>query len=222
MGLYEDFGEALPADKQAAFKAAVSALDGAIKIDSREIADKLASENPFVKSAIDSAISKAVESHDAKFKAEKLPGIIEEEIKKRGPKPKDPELAAALERVEALEKAKKQAEDENKRITQLSKVLPVITELGLDAKWADRLIGNTDAETEETINAFKADVTKVRDSYTEKILKERFGNQGMPPKGGSAPTSREALQQKYNELMQKKQFQQALVVQAEMQRLGEK
>jgi len=151
-----------------------------------------------------------------------LPGLIEEEIKKRGPKPKDPELAAALERVEALEKAKKQAEDANIRMAQLSKVIPVITELGLDAKWADRLIGNTDAETEETINAFKADVTKVRDSYTEKILKERFGNQGMPPKGGSAPTSREALQQKYNELMQKKQFQQALVVQAEMQRLGEK
>jgi hypothetical protein len=222
MGLFEDFGEALPADKREAFKADVSALDGAVKIDSRETVDKLAIENPFMKSAIDSAISRAVESHDAKFKAEKLPGMIEEEIKRRGPKPKDPELAAALERVEALEKAKKQAEDANIRMAQLSKVLPVVTELGLDAKWADRLIGDTDAETEELVKAFKADVTKARDGYTEKILKERFGNQGMPPRGGSAPTSREDLQQKYNELMQKKQFQQALVVQAEMQRLGEK
>jgi len=35
MGLYEDFGEALPVDKREAFKAAISALDGAVKIDSR-------------------------------------------------------------------------------------------------------------------------------------------------------------------------------------------
>jgi hypothetical protein len=183
MGLYEDFGEALPQDRRDAFKTAVSALDGAVKIDSREILDKLAEKPGIVQSWKDALISKATASHEANFRKDTLPGLIEEEIKKRGPKPKDPELAAALDRVEALEKAKKQAEDENKRITQLSKVLPVITELGLDAKWADRLIGNTDAETEETINAFKADVTKVRDGYTEKVLKERFGNQGMPPRG---------------------------------------
>jgi len=183
MGLYEDFGTALPEDKREAFKAAISALDGAVKIDSRETVDKLASENPFIKSAIDSAISKAVDSHDAKFKAEKLPSLIEEEIKKRGPKPKDPELAAALERVEALEKAKKQAEDENKRITNLSKALPVVTELGLDAKWADRLIGNTEAETEELVNAFKADIVKAREVYMSQDYQKRFGNQGMPPMG---------------------------------------
>lgn len=222
MGLFEDFGEALPAEKREAFKAAISALDGAVKIDSRETLDKLAESNDYVKSWKDAVISKATASHDANFREKTLPGLIEEEIKKRGPKPKDPELAAALERVEALEKAKKQAEDENRRITQLSKVLPKLTEMGLEPEWADRLIGNTDAETDELIAKFEKSFTKARDSYTEKILKERFGNQGMPPKGGSAPTSREALQQKYNELMQKKQFQQALVVQAEMQRLGER
>ena len=220
MGLFEDFGTALPEDKREAFKAAISALDGAVKIDSRETVDKLASENPFIKSAIDSAISRAVASHDEKFKAEKLPSMIEDEIKKRGPKPKDPELAAALERVEALEKAKLQAENENKRITQLSKVLPKLTELGLEPEWADRLIGNTDAETEELIAKFEKSFTRARDGHTEKILKERFGNQGTPPMGGNRPTTREALQAQYTDLMQKKQFQQALIVQAEMQKMG--
>jgi len=222
MGLFEDFGTALPEDKREAFKSAVSALDGAVKIDSRETVEKLAETNDYLKSWKDSVISKATAAHDEKFMREKFPGLVEDEIKKRGPKPKDPELAAALERVEALEKAKAQAEKENRRITQLSKVLPKLTEMGLEPEWADRLVGNTDAETDELIAKFEKSFTKARDSYTEKILKERFGNQGMPPRGGSAPTSREALQQKYSDLMNKQQFQQALVVQAELQRMGDK
>jgi len=199
MGLFEDFGAHVAEDKREQFKAAVTALDGAVKIDSREAVEKLA-DNQFMKSYLDSQISKAVESHDTKFKADKLPSMIEDEIKKRGPKPKDPELAAALERVEALEKAKAHAEAENVRMNQLAKVLPALTEMGLDAKWADRLIGNSDAETEELISAFKADFGKARDGYTEKILRDRFGNQGMPPAGGYAVSTKEQLIQKMQEL----------------------
>ena len=209
MGLFEDFGTALPEDKREAFKSAVSALDGAVKIDSRETVDKLASENPFIKSAIDSAISRAVESHDAKFKAEKLPAIVDEEIKKRRPKPQDPELAAALERVEALERSKNLAEAENRRIMQLAKVLPKLTELGIDADLADRLIGNTDAETDELIAKFEKSVTAARDNYTEKILKERFGHQGMPPKGGNALSTKEQMKAEYERLMKEGKREQA-------------
>ena len=220
MGIFEDFGSALPEDKRAAFKAAVGALDGAVKIDSREIVDKLAMENPFVKSAFDAAISKAVASHDEKFKAEKLPGMIEDEIKKRGPKPKDPELAAALERVEALEKAKAQAERENLLMTQRAKVLPKLTELGLDAEWADRLIGNSDAETDALIAKFEKSFTKARDGYTEKILKERFGSMTPPPRG--ATPEPQDLESQYAKAIADGNADLALVLQGKLQARGRK
>lgn len=215
MGLLEDFGSVIPADKQEAFKQAVSALDGAIKIDSRETVDKLAIDNPFIKSAIDSAISKAVESHDVKFKAEKLPGLIQEELKKNAPKPKDPELAAALERVEALEKAKTQAERETFRAVQLSKVLPKLTELGIDAEIADRLIGNDDAETDKIIDKFYKSVTKAREEYATKTLREKFGNQGMPPKGVIAKP--EDLETQYKEAESKNDGMAMLRIKAQIQ-----
>jgi len=217
MGLFEDFGTALPEDKREAFKSAVSALDGAVKIDSRETVEKLAETNDYVKSWKDAVISKATASHDANFREKTLPGLIEEEIKKRGPKPKDPELAAALERVEALEKAKKQAEDENRRITQLSKVLPKLTEMGLEPEWADRLIGNTDAETDELIAKFEKSFTKARDSYTEKILKERFGNQGTPPGGGYSVSTKEQLIHQMQELAKNPaNYQKVLILQEQI------
>jgi hypothetical protein len=215
MGLLEDFGAVIPADKQEAFKLAVAALDGAVKIDSRETVDKLAIDNPFIKSAIDSAISKAVESHDVKFKAEKLPGLIADELKKSAPKPKDPELAAALERVEALEKAKTQAERETFRAIQLSKVLPKLTELGIDAEIADRLIGNDDAETDKIIDKFYKSVTKAREEYATKILHDKFGNQGMPTKGVIAKP--EDLETQYKEAESKNDGMAMLRIKAQIQ-----
>jgi hypothetical protein len=222
MGILDDFGSVIPADKLESFKTAISAFDGAVKIDSRETVEKLASENQFVKSAIDAAISRAVASHDEKFKAEKLPTLIDDELKKRGPKPKDPELAAALDRVEALEKAKTQAEREIYIANQRAKVLPKITELGIDADLADILIGNTDAETDARLDKLVKSVTKARDGYTEKVLKDRFGNSMTPPGGGSAPTTVEQLGAKYADLMGKRQFQQALVVQDQIARMRTK
>lgn len=219
MGILEDFGSFIPADKQEAFKAAVSSFDGAVKIDSRETLDKLAESNNVIKSWKDSVISRAVASHDEKFKAETLPNLLEEEIRKRGPKPKDPELAAALERVEKLEKAKAQAEAEARRVTQLSKVLPKITEWGLDAEFADRLIGDNDETTDAMIAKFEKSFTKARDGYTERVIKEKFGNQPVPPMGGNKPNTREALTAQYTELMNQKRFQEAMLVQGELARL---
>lgn len=219
MSIYDDFSTVIPEDKREAFKSALSQFDGAVKIDSRETVDKLASENPFIKSAIDSAISRAVASHDEKFKAEKLPSIIDDEIKKRGPKPKDPELAAALERVEALEKAKAQAERNEIRAVQFSKVLPRLAELGLDAEIADRLIGNSDSETDEIIGKFVKSITKARDEYTATYVKNTFGSQKAPPMGAKPMGSKEALEAQYVDLMGKKQFQQALMIKEQIRHM---
>jgi 3-methyladenine DNA glycosylase Tag len=102
MSIYDDFSTVIPEDKREAFKSALSQFDGAVKIASREDAEKLFESNDFIKSAKDAYISKATEAHDKNFKEKTLPGLIQEELKKNVPKPKDPELAAALERVEAL------------------------------------------------------------------------------------------------------------------------
>lgn len=222
MGLFEDFGEALPQDKREAFKAAVSALDGAVKIDSRETAEKLVKENQYLKSAWDAAVSKAVENHDEKFKAEKLPGLLEAEIKKREPPPKDPILAAMKAEIDAMKADKEKVEADTRRAKQLSRVIPKLTELGLEADLADRLIGSTDDETDSWLETLEKSFVKARDKHTSEYVKKTYGNQAIPPAGGVQPTTRDALQLKYNELMQKKQFPQAMAVQAEMQRLGEK
>jgi len=209
MGLYEDFGALIPEDKRDAFKVAV---DGLVKIDSRDVAEKLAAENQHFKSVIDAAISRAVASHDDKFKAEKLPGLVEEEIKKRGPKPKDPEVAALYDEVKALKEAKEKAERDAFISNQRAKVLPKITELGLDAKWADRLIGNNDTETDLLVDDFYKAMTKSREDYATKVLREKFGNQAMPQMGGAKPSTIEALRAQYNDLMAKKLFPQALLI----------
>lgn len=219
MGLYDDFGALIPEDKRESFKAAVSQFDGAVKIDSRETVERLASENQFVKSAIDAAISKAVESHDVKFKAEKLPGLIQDELKKTAPKPKDPEVLALYEQVKALTDANAKAERDMFVSNQLAKVLPKITELGLPADLADRLIGNDDADTDAIVDKFYKAVAKSREDHATKILRERFGNQATPTMGAAKPSTIEALKSQYNDLMAKKQFQQAIMINAKIKEM---
>ena len=221
MGLFEDFGSALPEDKREAFKAAISAFDGAVKIDSREAIEKLA-DNQHVKSYVDSMVSKAVASRDERFKAEKLPGIVEEEIKKRGPKPKDPELAAALERVEKLEQAKAQAEREIFIANQRAKIAPKLGELGLDAELADMFIGADDVSTEAKLGAFTKAFAKARDGHVERVLKERFGNMPTPSGGQSNITTREAKVAQMQELAKNPaNYQQVLRLQDEINRMKE-
>ena len=73
---------------------------------------KILEENPVIKayqqSSFDSAVGSAVTKHDEKFKKEKLPGLIEEEIKKRDNKNKTPEQ---LEAEKALAEAKQLREE---------------------------------------------------------------------------------------------------------------
>ena len=64
-------------------------------------------------SQVDSAISKAINSHDEKFKKDKLPKIIEDELKKRsndGLSPEQIEIKELKAQMEAM-KAEKEAND---------------------------------------------------------------------------------------------------------------
>lgn len=64
-------------------------------------------------SQVDSAISKAINSHDEKFKKDKLPKIIEDELKKRSNKGLTPEQIEIKELKAQMEtmKAEKEASD---------------------------------------------------------------------------------------------------------------
>ena len=222
MGLFEDFGTALPEDKREAFKAAIGSLDGAIKIDSRETVEKLAESNEHLKSFLDSRISKAVSARDENFMRERFPSLVEEELKKRAPKPKDPELAAALERVEKLEKAKAEAEREIFIANQRAKIAPKLGELGLDAELADMFIGADDVSTEAKLGAFTKAFAKARDGHVERVLKERFGNMPTPSGGQSNITTREAKVAQMQELAKNPaNYQQVLRLQDEINRMKE-
>ena len=64
-------------------------------------------------SQMDSSISKAINSHDAKFRRDKLPKIIEDELRKRsneGLTPEQIEIKELKEQMEAM-KAEKEAND---------------------------------------------------------------------------------------------------------------
>lgn len=184
----------IPEEKRAAVQAE---LDGAVKIASREDAERLIRDNAHVRAAFDAGISKTVADHDQRFMAEKLPGLVDEGIKARMPKPKDPELAAALERVEKLERENREASDKALRAQQRARAIGKLAEKGLSDKMAEYVLGSTDEETDAKLAAFIAEAEAWRNSAVEGTIKDRFGTQPMPAKGTAPePQDLESLYQK--------------------------
>ena len=138
---------------------------------------KILQENPVIKayqqSSFDSAVGSAVTKHDEKFKKEKLPGLIEEEIKKRENKNKTPEQ---LEAEKALAEAKKLREEvaHEKMINKYSKVL---ADKKLPAELVDYVVGKDEETSNKNVEFFNGLIGKL----TEQNLKD---NAPKPPKEG--------------------------------------
>ena len=96
-------------------------LDPLKNITSKEAALEFIDRNGFFKSALDSAISKAVASHDEKFKAEKLPEILKAETEKIRAE-LNPEETPEQKRLRELEAKLQQAEKE-RQINELKSQL---------------------------------------------------------------------------------------------------
>ncbi len=151
---------------------------------STEDFNKLVTENAtisgYYKSKIDSAIGTAITTHDKKFNEEKLPKIIEEELKKKSNENKTPteialdEVKAELERM----KTEKQLSD------MVAKYQGVLTEKKIPIKAIELILGK-DEETTDTKIALLEEI--LQPLVDEKVM-ERLGTSSYePPAGGGAP-----------------------------------
>lgn len=200
----------LPEDKRESVKTELSAY---VPIRSKEDAERLAREHPHLKSAFDAGISRAVASHDERFVAEKLPGLVDSELAKRNP-PKDPrdiELAKMRQDMEAMKR-----ESVLKEQRALAVKLAAEKKIPLDL--VDRFVGDTDEATKDSIERLSGALLPWAEQMANEIVKSRVGNNGTPPKGGS-PDHKATLQKQYNELIQAGRREQANRVWLELSKL---
>jgi crotonobetainyl-CoA:carnitine CoA-transferase CaiB-like acyl-CoA transferase len=212
----------VPETRREEAKAAIAEMSkGYVKIDGPDIARKVMGENEYLKSILESETSKRVDNHDAKFRAEKLPGIVAEEIKKLGPKPKDPELAAALERVEKLEKENAEKEARATREAQRARAVAVLSEKKIPAALADRFIGANDDETDANLKG----LVELLDGWkTETVNAEVMGRLGgnPPPVRGGEPVKPKDLEAQYEEALAKGDADLVLALQGKLQTIRKK
>lgn len=169
-----DFVDALPEDKREAYKAEIAT---AVQIKDRETVAKLFREHKDVKAEFDAEISRMALKHEEKFRAEKLPSLVEEEYRKRNP-PKDEREKALEEMRGQLAKMQREALLKDRRVTALQK----LTENGIPSELADFALD----EDESVFNAKVERLLGLKawgDSLVNKALSEKLGNQGKP-KGG--------------------------------------
>ena len=115
------------------------------KVTLEDYKNMLANNNEikgYYQSTLDSSISKAVNSHDEKFKKEKLPSLIEKAIKEKSNEGKTPEqiqLAELQAKLNAMEQEKAKAELLNTNSAKLK-------EKGLDTSLAKYISTDEDIE----------------------------------------------------------------------------
>lgn len=126
-------------------------------------------------STMDSAISKAVNSHDEKFMKEKFPQLLNEELKKVNNKDKTPEqikLEELQSQIEQMQKEKVHAEN----IAKYSKILG---EKKLPIELVDFILSDNEDNINSNIDFFNNLIT----NSVNNGIKERLGNKDeTPPK----------------------------------------
>lgn len=115
---------------------------------------KILEENPVIKayqqSQFDSAVGSAVTKHDEKFKKEKLPKIIEEEINKATNKNKTPEQ---IEAEKTLAEAK-QLQAELAHEKNINKYTKILTDKKLPVELAEFVVGKDDETSDKNVEFF--------------------------------------------------------------------
>ena len=182
----------LPEDKREAVK---TELTGYVKVASREDAERLAKDHPHVKSALDSFISKAVASHDERFKAEVMPKLVDDEIIKRNP-PKDPRDLKVYE----LEQKLKDMESQTVREKQTALATKLAAEAGIPTDLASIFIGTKDEETIEKITSLSGVLKSWKDSAVNSEVAVRLNNNKAPVRG-STPDEKKQMEAEYANLM---------------------
>jgi len=175
----KDFIEALPADKQEAYKKEIADNDAilakAVKVESVEDARKLVISNDFFKRANQSELDERDKLRVEKFETERLPKLVEEAKKKGEKSPLELEVEAM--KADNL-KAKKDLLIEKQRTKALAKA----NELGIPTALIDKYVGETDEETEAGIKFLQDTILPFKKAAIDEALK-KVGSQTQP-KGG--------------------------------------
>lgn len=130
----------------------------------------------YLQSTTDKRVTDGVNTAIENFKKEKVPGLIDDEIKKRYPD-KDPKDKAIEDMKAEMEKMK--AENLKKDLT--NKALKVMTEKKLPADLVNFMVGADESTTKQNIDAFSNVFSKHDEALKAEILK---GNAYIPPSGG--------------------------------------
>lgn len=133
----------------------------------------------YYKSSFDSAVGSAVTNHDKKFNEEKLPKIIEEELKKYSNKDKTPEQI----KLEELEQKLASMEKEKTKAELSSKYQKILSEKGLPVDLTDYILGDGN---EDNINANIEKFSTMFSTITDtKVNEKLMNNSYVPPKDGN-------------------------------------
>jgi hypothetical protein len=189
--IYKDF---LPEDKREAFAAELASY---VRLASKEDAVKLVKGNELVQSVFQSELSTMNERYQKKYQEEKLPGIIEDEVKKRNPAKSPLELEMAQLRAE-LEGTKKEA----KRKELAALAIKQAAEKGLPTDLIDRFIGEDEESTAKNIELLGGVFESYRAKAIEKHMSSVAGS-GAPPKAGAS--SKTMSEADFNRLPAKEQ-----------------
>lgn len=173
MGL-ELYADKLPPELQEAYKQEVSR---AVIIASKEDAKKFLMENQYVNAEFQSQLSLKHEESMKKFNNEKLPVLIEEEIKKKTSKqPWEIEIEKMRAENEALKRESVLKERRVAAISELSKI-------GLDPSLADFVVSDDEEKFKSNIDILIGKATSWRDAEIQKVKESTFSQRS--PQGGN-------------------------------------
>ena len=184
MGL-ELYLDKLPEDIRETFKADIAKY---VPVDSRDAAKAIINQNPHFQAEFQSALSLKYEDSMKKFQSEKLPNLIEEEIKKRGTRqPWEIEI----------EKLKQEAADKDRQLTLRERKAQALAKLaaeGLSPDLADFVLDEDETAFSGKIEKLVGSIKTFRDTELKKAGIGAYG-QKAPPAGqpGSVDFSKMSL-----------------------------
>lgn len=140
---------------------------------------------------LDSYATKAITSHDEKFKVNELPKLINEEMKKRFPDadPKDTELADMKAEIEKMKQ-----ETLHKDLT--NKALQMAQERKLPSNLINYFVGNDEETTKTNLEALEKEFNANVQAQVEERLKGGY----KPPKDNTTLTAEQQAQEQINKL----------------------
>jgi len=168
------------------FETLVSDLDPLKNIKSKEDALNFIDRNTFFKSGLDSAVSRAVSSHDEKFTSEKLPELIKAQ-REAWVKEANPTETPEQKKIRELEDWKKESLNKETKyqlkdaLTKKANELDYSVDVERFVIYGDKALDQLTAEHSERQSYVKTEI--------ERITKEKYGNNTPPSGGGRTGTN---------------------------------